>query len=361
MRNVARSFFFGTLLLGGLAAPAVSQTPALPAGPKVSITAATQPNSNFPQYTLVDIPILRDGVAQKSNGRIEVKLASWPEMNLSGPEIIRVVRSGQLDIGTASVNTVAGDVPFLDGIDLPGLLPDLEVARKVSDALIPIANKELERFNVRIVSIIPYSAQVLFCRKPISGFADLKGLKVRSASPSLNDLLTGIGAQPVVVNFAEVYGALERGVVDCGVTGTGSGNAARWYEVSTHMYTLPLGWSLAGYYVNLSWWNGLDPAVRNFMAAVLNDVDKAQWTVGADVTQDAIECNTGNAAGCKLHTLVTRNPMKEIKPTQADKDVAAKVLSQTVLPSWVKRCGARCGEIYNEVVAPITKVRYTPQ
>ena len=102
-------------------------------------------------------------------------------------------------------------------------------------------------------------------------------------------------------------------------------------------------------------------AVRNFMAAVLKDVDAAQWKVGFDVTQDAIECNTGNAAGCKLHTLVSRNPMKEVKPTQADKEVAAKVLSQTVLPSWVKRCGARCGEIYNEVVAPITKVRYTPQ
>ena len=75
-------------------------------------------------------------------------------------------------------------------------------------------------------------------------------------------------------------------------TGAASGfdterrNAARWYEVASHMYTLPLGWSLAGYYVNLSWWNGLDPAVRTFMTAVLKDVDTAQWTVGADVTQD---------------------------------------------------------------------------
>jgi TRAP-type transport system periplasmic protein len=360
MENLAQCSC-AALLLTLSAAPVLSQTPAVQAGPKVSITAVTQPNSNFPQYTRVDIPILRDGVAQKSNGRIEVKLSSWPEMNLSGPEIIRVVRSGQIDIGTANVNTVAGDVPFLDGIDLPGLLPDLDMARKVSDAMLPIANKELARFNVRIVSIIPYSAQVLFCRKPISGFADLKGLKVRSSSPSLNDLLTGISAQPVIVNFAEVYGALERGVVDCGVTGTGSGNAARWYEVATHMYTLPLGWSLAGYYVNLSWWNGLDPAIRTFMTAALKDVDTAQWTVGFDVTQDAIECNTGNAAGCKLHTLVSRNPMKEVKPTQADKEVVAKVLGEAVLPGWVKRCGARCGEVYNEVVAPITKVRYVPR
>jgi TRAP-type C4-dicarboxylate transport system substrate-binding protein len=355
MKKVAIAL--GTLVAFGAVASAQTS---LPPGPKVTITAVTQPNANFPQYTRVDVPILKEGVAQKSNGRIEVKLSSWPEMNLAGPEIIRVVRSGQIDIGAASLNTVAGDVPFLDGIDLAGLLPDIETARKVSDALLPVANKELERFNTRIVGIIPYSAQVLFCRQPVSSFADLKGKKVRSYSPSLNDLFTAIGAQPVTVNFAEVYGALERGVVDCGTTGTGSGNAGRWYEVATSMYTLPLGWSLAGYYVNLAWWNKLDPAVREFMAATLKEVNEAQWKLAIDATQDAIECNTGKADTCKLHTLVQRNPMTEVKPSAADRELLAKVLAQSVLPGWVKRCGARCGEIYNETVAPITKVRFTP-
>jgi hypothetical protein len=29
-----------------------------------------------------------------------------------------------------------------------------------------------------------------------------------------------------------------------------------------------------------------------------------------------------------------------------------------VLPNWVKRCGPKCGDIYNEVIAPISGVRY---
>jgi len=32
-----------------------------------------------------------------------------------------------------------------------------------------------------------------------------------------------------------------------------------------------------------------------------------------------------------------------------------------VLPAWVKRCGGRCGDVYNDVVAPISGVRYTPR
>ena len=126
--------------------------------------------------------MLRDGVPKASSGRVEVKLASWPEMNLNGPEIIRLVRSGQVDIGAAPLTTVSGDVPFLDGVDLAGLNPTIEQARKVADALVPLANKELERFNTRIIAIYPFPAQVLFCRQPVAGLADLKGRKVRTAA-----------------------------------------------------------------------------------------------------------------------------------------------------------------------------------
>jgi len=35
-----------------------------------------------------------------------------------------------------------------------------------------------------------------------------------------------------------------------------------------------------------------------------------------------------------------------------------KIVESAILPGWVKRCGARCGDIYNEIVAPITGVTY---
>jgi len=42
-------------------------------------------------------------------------------------------------------------VPLLYGIDLAGLNPDIAQARKVAEAMIPVANKDLEKFiDVRI-------------------------------------------------------------------------------------------------------------------------------------------------------------------------------------------------------------------
>jgi TRAP-type transport system periplasmic protein len=353
----ATTLTFATALAALMATGAGAQ--GLPAGPKVTVTMATQPGPALPQYSKVDIPMLRDGVPKASGGRVEVKLASWPEMNLNGPEIIRLVRSGQVDIGAAPLATVSGDVPFLDAADLAGLNPTIEQARKVADALVPLANKELERFNTRILAVYPFPAQVPFCRKPVTSLADLKGRKVRTHGGSLNDFMNAIGAQPVGIGFPEVYGALERGVVDCAITGTASGNGAKWYEVTTNMYALPVGWAVAAYYVNVPWWNKLDPAVRDFMAKTMKDVENAQWALGAEATEDGIACNTGKAETCKIGALVKTNPMSVTRPTAGDQELLRKTLAENVLPAWVKRCGARCGEIYNQVVAPITGVRFT--
>ena len=337
---------------------AKSQT--LPAGPKVTVSAVTQLSPSLPQYSRVDVPILREQMSAASNGRVEFNLKSYPEMSVQGPEVIRLVRSGQVDLGAAPLTTVSGDVPILDGIDLAGLNTDLDQARKVARALLIVANGDLEKIGVKLVAMYPFPAQVFFCRKPVAGLADLKGLKIRTNGPSASDAVNYLGGQPTAIAFGEVYTALERGTVDCAITGTGSGNAQKWYEVSTHLYTLTTAFSTSGYFVNLAWWNKLDPAVRAFLEKTFASVEDAQWKLGAEVSQDGIDCNIGNASGCRINTLVKSKPMVQVKATDADRAKLRDAFSAAVLPAWVKRCGARCGEIYNQAIAPISGVKYNP-
>ena len=49
-------------------------------------------------------------------------------MSLTGTEVLRLVRAGQVDIGASPLSTVSGDVPFLDGVDLAGLHPEITPA-----------------------------------------------------------------------------------------------------------------------------------------------------------------------------------------------------------------------------------------
>jgi TRAP-type C4-dicarboxylate transport system substrate-binding protein len=348
MRKIAGALLGATLLAGT----------ALAQGPQVNIQAVTQPNPLQPQYTLVDIPLMRDALAARSNGRIRVTLSSWPERSLNGPEIIRLVRSGQVEIGAVPLNTAAGDVPMLDMIDLAGLNPTIQQARRIALAMQPEVNRALERFGVRIITMAPYAAQVPFCRERANSLADLRGRRIRTGGGSINDFVAAIGAQAVGIGFPEVYPALERGVVDCAITGTGSGNAARWYEVTTHMYALPVAWSTYGYFVNLGWWNRLDAPARDLITQVMGEVEEAQWKLGDDHTEDGINCNTGQRQGCSIGNLVESRPMTVARPTPADLVTLRGILTDNVLPAFVRRCGAACGETYNRVVAPISGVRY---
>lgn len=351
---------FGAGLISS-AAVAQTATPAIPApippGPRIAITAVTQPLPTQPQYILVDQRLIRDGLRERSGGRIEVTLASHAERNLGGAEIVRLVRAGQAEIGAGTLSTLSGDVPILDGVDLSGLAPDIALARRIADAMTPVANRDLERFGTRILAMYPFPAQVVFCRAPFTSLADLRGRRVRTFGNSLVDFFNAVGAQPTSIGFPEVYSALERGVVDCAITGTGSGVAARWPEVSTHISDLPVAWAVAAYIVNVAWWNRQDPAVRALLEQTFRDVADAQWALGAAATRDGIDCAIGNREGCRIHTLATR-PMTEVKATAADRAETRRIFEQVVLPGWVRRCGARCGEIYNQTVAPLTGVRF---
>lgn len=338
-----------------------AQAQTLPPGPTVNVTMVTQLSPTIPQYTRIDIPVLREGIPQKSGGRIQVSLQSWPERNLSGPELLRVIRSGQIDVGAAALPTVAGDMAMLDIVDLAGLHPDFEQGRKVADAMVPELNKDLERFNVRIIATYSFPMQVFFCRDKVTSIADIKGKKVRTPGGSINDLVAAIGGQPVGIGFPEVYAALERGVVDCALTGTATGNGARWYEVTSSMYALPVALGISAYVVNLQWWNKLDPTVRDFLQATFKQVEDAQWKLAVEATEDGIACNAGQKEGCKIGRVVENKPMLVTRPSAADSALVRASLTSAVLPAWVKRCGAQCGETYNRLVAPITGIKYEPR
>ena len=146
-------------------------------------------------------------------------------------------------------------------------------------------------------------------------------------------------------------------MVDCAVTGTGSGVAARWPEVTTHVSNLPVSWALAGYMVNINWWNRQDPQVRTFLEGTFREMSDKLWELGDAATRDGLDCAIGKAEGCRIHSLAAR-PMTEVNGTEADRAQLREILEKTVLPGFVRRCGARCGEVFNQTVAPLAGVRF---
>ena len=64
---------------------------------------------------------------------------------------------------------------------------------------------------------------------------------MRGSGRMTTQFLEALGAEGVNIGFGEVPGSLERGVVDCAITGAGSGYSAGWWESATHLLVIPLG------------------------------------------------------------------------------------------------------------------------
>jgi TRAP-type C4-dicarboxylate transport system substrate-binding protein len=152
-------------------------------------------------------------------------------------------------------------------------------------------------FNTKILAVGTNPPQVVWCRVPISGLSDLKGKKVRVFNKTMTDFVQAVGASAVSMAFAEVVPALQRGVVDCAVTGTMSGFTAGWTEVATHQFQVYMGWSINYQSVNLNSWNRFGPELQKFFLEQFAKLEDNMWETGAEAVAGADNCNFGT--GCK--------------------------------------------------------------
>jgi TRAP-type mannitol/chloroaromatic compound transport system substrate-binding protein len=180
----------------------------------------------------------------------------------------------------------------------------------------------------------------------IGGLDGFKGKKVRVFNNTMRDFLGGVGATAVSMAFAEVVPALSAGVVDCGVTGSLSGNTAGWNEVTKSIYPMSLGWSINVLAVNLETWKRLDPKVQAFMLEQVKAYEAKMWATIKTTTGEAENCNTGKQP-CSMGKLA-KSVIVAVKPEEAE--THRKLVEGAVLAGWAKRCGAECAKEWNDTV-----------
>ena len=306
--------------------------------------------SSLPQYKEFEVPFWTKQLSEKSGGAVTAEIKGFNEMGLKGPEVLRLMGQGVMEIGATVIAYLAADDPANEMIDMAGLLPDVATARRVTDAVRPVFEKLYrEKFNVELLGFGTYPAQVLCCNGEIKGLADIKGRKVRVGGRSQSELVAALGGTPVTLAFGEVVPALQNKTVDCAITGTLSGNIAKWHEVTTHLLAMPLSWGQIAYAANLKTWQGFDPKLRSFIEGELKTLEKGVWDAADLFTQQGYECN----AGTDKCTLGTKGKMKLVQPSAADRELLKKTMAEVTVPKWAERCSAACVTDFNATVGKI--------
>jgi len=100
-----------------------------------------------------------------------------------------------------------------------------------------------------------------------------------------------LGMEPVSIAFAEVYTALERGTVDAGFTGTYSGYALKWYEVTRYLVDVNHGPNSGALVVSKRSWERLAPELQGVLRKLGEEFSERAWEVGRRTTKEGIDRN----------------------------------------------------------------------
>lgn len=336
----------------GLLTAALALTSAAATAQELSVVGSW---SGLPLHKQYEKPFWDEKMPKASGGAVTANLTTHDQMGIKGGDVFRMLGQGVFDVGMTVADYAVADSAALEGLDVPLIAADASAAKVMVDAARPLIDDiYADVFNAKVLGVAPYPPQVVFCNADIASLDDLKGKKIRASGRMTGKLLEALGAEAVSISFGEVPGALQKGVVDCAVTGAGSGYSAGWWEVSTHLMPIPLGgWDPVVTAINLDKWNELDADTQaTIQEAVTADLEAPAWETAQNALATDVACLTGEGEcpGDK------RN-MTLVNATDADVATAREILVSTVLPDWAERAGGDWGQRWNDTVGNATGVQ----
>ena len=185
----------------------------------------------------------------------------------------------QLSAGTINIHASGfGINANYNSFFAPWLFNDFaHVERVLESSLAQTWNADLEKTRgVRVLMAYPRAArQMTNSKRPIRVPDDLKGLKLRVPEiPILFNAFKELGAEPVAMNFGEVYTALQSGTIEGQenplptIVGFSLQEVQKFISLTEHVRAPEF------IYVNARWWKALDSRVRDLLTTLFAEGKK---------------------------------------------------------------------------------------
>jgi tripartite ATP-independent transporter DctP family solute receptor len=209
-------------------------------------------------------------VEARSDGEIKVNI--FPQGQLGNDkQMIDGTRSGVLDISMVGLNNYSGLLPESSAFTLPFMFHTRDSAYKVLDGKVGQGVLEdMEDFGIKGLGYPENGYRNMTNNvAPIRVPADVKGLQMRvNGSKALSDMFSELGASPQQIPVAELYTALETGVVDAQDHPIGVTLSFKFYEVQKYLSMTQHAYSPLVVTMNLKKFKNLSRAERKIITEV---------------------------------------------------------------------------------------------
>ncbi|KAF1048479.1 MAG: 2,3-diketo-L-gulonate-binding periplasmic protein YiaO [Herbaspirillum frisingense] len=156
-------------------------------------------------------------IAEQSKGRVEIQI--YPNNQLGGDtDMLAQVRSGAIDMFTLSSLTLGTLVPVAQISGMGFAFKDYDTVWAALDGDLGAHMRQEVQAKSTLFAFEKIwdngYRQITNSARPVSSPDDLKGMKLRvPPSPLWTSMFKALGVSPTSINFAEVYSALQTGIV----------------------------------------------------------------------------------------------------------------------------------------------------
>lgn len=262
-------------LVIGVAAAAMLTGPAL-AGSHSKTTLRVQTHYAKDHPTGIIYQQWENDVETMSGGSLDIEMF-WASSVVGSVETFDAAANGILDCDMTGGAYQTGKNPafqfvgdIMGGYDTPWQQYSWLYYGDGLDA----AQELYNAYGMQLIGWSVYGQESLSSSKPLRGFEDLKGWKFRSPPGLETEIFQGLGASPIVMDFTEIFTALETGIID-GADASGLNNnvGLGLYDLVEHA-TYPGFHSMPSDHLacNKAVWDGLSESHRRIIETAMQKV-----------------------------------------------------------------------------------------
>ncbi|MBP2366176.1 TRAP transporter substrate-binding protein DctP [Pseudonocardia parietis] len=256
-----------------------------------------------------------DEVEARSGGSVTFE-RYWDATLLKATETTEGLRDGRADIAQVLPTVYPGKYPLSSVGELPF---ESSNPSAVAEALGTLSSDEsgvlAEEWHGQGLTPLAWSigtSSALATNKPIRTAADLDGMRLRATDRG-SQVLQSVGANLINIELAEIYGSMERGLVD-GVYGIpfSFAGALHFPEVAQHFTDLGIGVSsVNALAMSQEKWRSLTPEQQAIFREV--SAEAPAKVAEFDVAGDKTSCEAVKQSGGDVHVLAEAesNTIKE--------------------------------------------------
>ena len=261
--------------------------------------------------------LFADRVKAKTNGRIEIQVAHSAQLG-DDAAMVTALRSGTLDMSANSQGAMANVVPEYSALGLPFLFSDVHKAWQLLDG--PVGEELAKRTAAKGMVVLGYwdngIRHVTNSKRAVKSPADMKGLKIRTPPDTMTvDIMQALGADTQQIKFAELYVALQQGVVDGQENPLANIASAKLYEVQKHLTLTGHKYESNPFVVSKRTWDRLNPADQKIFTEAAAEATQAQRKLSKEADDKLV--TDLKAKGVQIETVDRKAFVEATKPVYA--------------------------------------------